>query len=57
MEKDEQFVRWKARSEALKDRVQVNQKYLKTLEDIERKLSPKLASYREATKNGEKLQS
>lgn len=57
MEKDEQFVRWKARSEALKDRVQVNQKYLKTLEDIERKLSPKLASYREATQNGEKLQS
>lgn len=57
MEKDEQFVRWKARSEALKDRVQVNQKYLKTLEDVERKLQPKLASYREATQNGEKLQS
>lgn len=56
MEKDEQFVRWKARSEALKERVEVNEKYLKILAEAERKLEPKVISYSEMAKKGEKLQ-
>ena len=33
MEKDEEFMRWKARSEALKDRIHINQAYLQVLTD------------------------
>lgn len=49
-------MRWKARSEALKERVEVNEKYLKILAEAERKLEPKVISYSEMAKKGEKLQ-
>lgn len=55
MEKDEQFMRWKARSQALKDRISINEKYLKVMNDAELKLQPKIGSYSEVCKNGERL--
>lgn len=55
MEQDEEFMRWKARSEALKDRVHVNEQYLKVLGDTKQKLQSKVGPYLEVSKNGEKL--
>lgn len=55
MEKDEEFMRWKARSEALKDRIQINESYLKVLNDTEQKLSSKISSYTQKISSGENL--
>ena len=45
MERDEEFMRWKARSEALKDRLNLNKEYLQMLNNINAKLSPKQDIY------------
>lgn len=45
-------MRWKARSEALKDRVHINEQYLKFLTDTEQKLQPKVRAYEEINKSG-----
>ncbi len=45
-------MRWKARSEALKDRIQINQSYLQVLNDTESKLIPKANMYNEKIASG-----
>jgi len=45
-------MRWKARSEALKDRITINERYLRVLGETEQKLQPKISSYGEVCRNG-----
>lgn len=50
-------MRWKARSEALKDRIHINQSYLQVLNETEQKLAPKIAMYNEKITSGQTLKS
>lgn len=45
IQKDEDFMRWKARCEALKDRVDINKQYAAVLDKMESKLKDKPIKY------------
>lgn len=45
-------MRWKAKSQALKDRIKINQSYLQVLINTEKKINPKINIYNEKIKSG-----
>lgn len=48
-------MKWKARSEALSDRIKINNQYLVIITEVEQKLKSRLSLYQEKAENGKQM--